>query len=173
MGERKQLSKRSRIQSFPHAFAFSFNVTLSVLNLPNYLATRPFQARKVFLLFIFPCLQFLHLRPKILWYYFAAGQFTWCKNARPEIKERTGTKQTQTQTFHHYKCCYLSVCLVPLYFEVFCTTWLTSCIGLTWPTSFHGNEVARLCFPFGLVTRPLDLARTTLSEQRRRWNACP
>ena len=28
--------------------------------------------------------------------------------------------------------------------------------------------LSRLSFPFGLVTRPLDLARTTMSEQRRR-----
>ena len=73
MGERK-LSTRSHVQSFPRAFAFSFNVTMSVLNLPNYLAGTPFQARKVF-----SGLQFLHLRPKILWYYFAAGQLPGAK----------------------------------------------------------------------------------------------
>ena len=146
MAERK-LSTRRHVQSFPCAFAFSFNVTMSVLNLPNYLAGTPFQARKVF-----SGLQFLHLRPKILWYYFAAGQLPGAKTpGRRSRKERTGTKQTQTQTYHHCKCCSLSVCLVPLYFEVFCTRWLTSCKGLTWQTSFPwlfrkspGNEVAHL-----------------------------
>lgn len=84
MAERK-LSTRRHVQSFPCAFAFSFNVTMSVLNLPNYLAGTPFQARKVF-----SGLQFLHLRPKILWYYFAAGQLPGAKTpGRISRKERT------------------------------------------------------------------------------------
>ena len=71
-----------------------FHVTLSVLNLPNYLARTPFQGPEgfsvMFAIFTFKTQDFMILNLCCKWT-LRSWSVTWYKNARLEIKERTGT----------------------------------------------------------------------------------
>lgn len=149
MGERK-FSTRSHVQSFPRAFALSFNVTMSVL------------------------------------IYFAAGQLPGAKTPGGRSrKERTrnalGLNKHRLITITNavISLFVLSHCCPTVFRSVsyhvtnqLQRAYLANLVPMTlskkpWERGCPFGS-SRLCFPFELVTRPLDLARATLSEQRRR-----
>lgn len=154
MGERK-LSTRSHVQSFPRAFTFSFNVTMSVLNLPNYLAGTPFQARKVF-----SDLQFLHLRPKILWYYFAAGQLSGAKTPGRTSRNALGLNKHRHRLITIINA--LSVCLAHCISKCFVRSEWQATKGLLGQPRSHGfvEKALGTRLPIWLVSFVFSLWRS-------------